>query len=194
MASNGSVTVWLGPLQAGDPAAVQHLWERYFDRMVGLARERLQSAPRRAADEEDVALSAFNSFCRAVQAGRFPRLDDRDSLWRLLMTLTARKACHLVRDETRLKRGGAAGGPARPADEATLEQVLSREPDPQLAAEVAEQCEALLQRLGDGELRQIALWRMEGYTAEEIAGRLGCAARSVRRKLQLIRTLWEDGP
>jgi DNA-directed RNA polymerase specialized sigma24 family protein len=74
------------------------------------------------------------------------------------------------------------------------ERVLSREPDPQLAAEVAEQCEALLQRLGDAELRQIALWQMEGYTAEEIAGRLGCAARLVRHKLQLIRTLWEDGP
>ena len=70
MASDGSVSRWIGPLQAGDPAAVQRLWERYFHRLVGLARAKLQNAPRRAADEEDVALSAFDSFCRNAGDGR----------------------------------------------------------------------------------------------------------------------------
>jgi hypothetical protein len=67
MSSEGSVTQWLGQLQAGDPAAVQPLWERYFQRLVGLARLKLRGAPRRAADEEDVALSAFDSFCRNAE-------------------------------------------------------------------------------------------------------------------------------
>ena len=58
----GSVTRWLGPLKAGDPAAVQQLWEHYFHQLVDLARAKLQNAPRRIADEEDIALSAFNSF------------------------------------------------------------------------------------------------------------------------------------
>src|SRR3954465_6949521 len=99
MSPEGSVTRWLAPLQAGDPAAAQQLWERYFRRLVGLARTKLRGAPRRAADEEDVALSAFDSFCRHAEAGRFPRLADRDSLWRLLVTVTARKAAHQARDE-----------------------------------------------------------------------------------------------
>jgi hypothetical protein len=55
-----------------------------------------------------VAVSAFDSFCRAAEGGRFPQLSDRNSLWRLLVVLTARKAAHLFHHETRLKRGGAA--------------------------------------------------------------------------------------
>jgi DNA-directed RNA polymerase specialized sigma24 family protein len=189
MSRPGSVTRWLGPLQAGEPAAAQQLWERYFRRLVGLARARLRGAPRRAADEEDVALSAFDSFCRNAEQGRFPQLADRDSLWRLLVTITARKAAHQVRDEGRRKRGGGAA-PAGDA-EAVLAEALSREPDPEFAAGVAEECQRLLDRLGDRDLRAVALLRMEGYSVEEVADKLGCAPRSVKRKLALIRTVWE---
>src|SRR5438874_3477307 len=95
---NDLVTVWLGQLVAGDPAAARPLWDRYFHRLVGLARKRLRDAPRRAADEEDVALSAFDSFCRNAEAGRFPDLTDRDGLWRGLATFTLRKATRHLRD------------------------------------------------------------------------------------------------
>src|SRR2546423_6809687 len=119
MPPDKSVTHWLNLLQSeGDAAAAQRLWERYFHRLVGLARAKLQGQPRRAADEEDVALSAFASFCRAAEAGRFPRLADRHDLWRLLVTLTERQASNLVRDEDRQKRGRGArpgeAGAARP--------------------------------------------------------------------------------
>ena len=190
MSAEGSVSRWLASLRAGDHAAAQRLWERYFRRLVGLARAKLQGAPRRAADEEDVALSAFDSFCRRAEAGSFPQLADRDSLWRLLVTITARKAVHQVRDEGRQKRGGAVRVTNADA-ESVLEEVLSREPSPEFAAEVAEECQRLLRRLGDKELEAAALLRMEGYTVEEVAGQLGCAPRSVKRKLALIRTIWE---
>lgn len=190
MSSEGSVTRWLGALQAGDSAAAQQLWERYFRRLVGLARHKLQGAARRVADEEDVALSAFDSFCRNAEQGRFPLLADRDSLWRLLVVVTARKAAHLVRDERRQKRGGDAVQAHGTAD-GILEKLLSQEPGPDFAAEVAEECQRLLQRLGDPELTSVALARMEGYTVEEIAAKIGCAPRSVKRKLRLIRTIWE---
>src|ERR1051326_8403596 len=106
MASEGSVTHWLGQLRSGDPAAAQQLWERYFQRLVQLARHKLRGVPRGVADEEDVALSAFDSFCRNLERDRWPQLLDRDNLWRLLVVITARKAHHLVRDERRQKRGG----------------------------------------------------------------------------------------
>ena len=191
MAPERSITRWLAPLQAGDAAAAQKLWEQYFQRLVGLARQKLQGSPCRVADEEDVALSAFDTFCRNAQQGRFPQLADRDDLWRLLVTLTARKASHLRRDENRLKRGG--GRQAEPADglESCLEEILSREPSPEFAAEVAEACQRLLASLGDAQLEEVARCKMEGYTTEEIAQRLKCAPRSVKRKVQLIRNLWE---
>jgi RNA polymerase sigma factor (sigma-70 family) len=198
MSSAGSVTAWIGRLKAGEAAAAQQLWERYFRRLVALARSKLQATPRRAADEEDVALSAFDSFCRAAQHGRFSRLTDRDDLWPLLVVLTLRKARRLARAERRRKRGGGAvldeaalSGPA--GGEPAFDQVLAREPTPEFAAQVAEGCRALLDRLGDADLRAIALLKMENYTTEEIAARLGCVPRTVRRRLQRIRSIWEKG-
>ena len=192
MGAEGSVTRWIGPLQAGEQAAAQELWERYFRRLVVLARKKLQGTRLAASDEEDIALSAFDSFCRGAEAGRFPNLRDRQELWRLLVVLTARKAAHLLRDQVRQKRGGQVVAPAQAAAEVGLEQLLSREPTPQFAAQVAEECQRLLDRLGDGELRTVALWKMEGYTHQEIAAKLGCVPRTVDRKLRAIRSLWEQ--
>jgi DNA-directed RNA polymerase specialized sigma24 family protein len=188
MASEGSVTLWIGALQGGDPAAAQQLWERYFRRLVGLARKKLQGAPRRGADEEDVALSALDSFCRGAERGRFAQLADRDSLWQVLAVITARKAAHLLRDESRQKRGGAA---VVEGDDAGLDQILSREPSPEFAAQVAEEWERLLGLLGDADLRAVALARLEGRSVEEIAAQVGFAPRSIKRKLKLIRDIWE---
>ncbi len=195
MTSHGSVTGWLGRVQQGDAAAATPLWQRYFHRLVGLARAALQGAPRRAADEEDVALGAFDSFCRGAEQGRFPDLRDRDSLWRFLVVLTARKAAHLKRDERRQKRGGGrildqgAAFPATAVDEeqADLEGIVSEEPTPAFAAQVGEECERLLRRLEEVGLRSLAVWKMEGYTNQEIATRLGCCVSTVERKLQVIR-------
>lgn len=187
MSSAGSVTHWVRLLQAGDHVAAQPLWERYFQQLVGLARARLQDTPRRAADEEDVALSAFDSFCRAAERHRFPQLTDRDDLWRLLVVITARKALRLAKHERRQKRGGG-----KVHDEAVLDQLADQEPTPDLAIQVAEECARLLESLGDGELRSIALWKMEGYTTEEMAAKLQCAPRTVERKLRRIRTIWTE--
>ena len=195
MASEGSVSRWIGPLKAGDPRAARELWERYFQRLVGVARKRLRVRAPRGADEEDIALSAFHSLCRGAQQGRFPRLDDRDDLWRLLVLLTARKASHLVRDEGRQKRGvqpvALPETPAPDAGENNWEQVLSREPTPEFAAQLAEECQRLLGLLEQSELRIIALRKMEGYTTEEIAQELECTPRTIFRKLGIIRGLWE---
>src|SRR5947209_9523450 len=107
MDATGSVTVLLNRLKLGDrDEAVRGLWEAYFRRLVGLARGHLKNRPRGPADEEDVALSAFDSFVRAAEAGRFPRLDDRDDLWQVLLVVTSRKAADAVQAEGRLKRGG----------------------------------------------------------------------------------------
>src|SRR6516164_3775705 len=106
MPSQGSITHWIDLLQAGDPDAVRPLWERYFGQLVHRARTALRGKANLGADEEDVALSAFDSFCRSTQQGRFPNLADRDDLWRLLVVFTARKASRLLRDASRHKCGG----------------------------------------------------------------------------------------
>jgi DNA-directed RNA polymerase specialized sigma24 family protein len=190
------VTALLEHLRAGDHAAAQPLWERYYPRLVGLARERLRGTPRRAADEEDVALSAFDSFCRGVEQGRFPDLKDRDGLWALLVLITVRKAADLVQYNRRDRRGGGRGrgdsalaGPDGDAGADGLAQVEAGDPTPDLAAQLAEEVQLLLDRLGSDELRAIAVGKLEGHTNAEIAGRLGCTTVSVERRLRLIRKI-----
>jgi RNA polymerase sigma factor (sigma-70 family) len=200
MSSGGSVTTWVGELRAGKHAAAQQLWERYFSRLVGLARTKLRGVRRGAADEEDVALSAFDSFSRGLAQGRFPRLDDRQNLWDLLVVITVRKAIDLRQRETRQKRGGGkvAGesvldGLLGPEEGGVgIEQVVGAEPTPALAAQVAEQVERLLALLPKEEVRTVARMKLEGYTNAEIAERLGCADATVERRLALIRSLWKE--
>ena len=193
MSEPGSVTQWIPQLKAGDPAAAQRLWARYFADLVRLARARLRKASRAAEDEEDVALSAFDSFCTATAQGRFPRLDDRDDLWRVLVTVTERKASDLLRRQRRLKRGGGRVAPeidvAGP-EEDLLDHLAGTAPTPEFAALVAEEYRLRLAALSDEALRQVAVLKMEGYSNEEIAGRLGLGLRSVVRQLDRIRRTW----
>lgn len=199
-ASEGSITRCVGDLKAGDQAAAQVLWERYFDRLVRLARRRLAMSRRIGADEdeEDAALSAFDSFCAGLAGGRFPRLEDRGDLWRLLVVITARKAAAQADRRRALKRGGDrfridpghGNGDDSAGSQDPLIQLVASEPSPEFAAMVADETTYLLERLGDDALRQIALLRMEGYTSDEIADRLGCARRTVARRLDLIRQIW----
>jgi len=192
-----SVTRWIASLKAGDRDAAQRLWERYFEALARLARARLRGVNRAAADEEDAALSAFDSFCRGAACNHYPRLDDRDDLWRLLVVITERKALDQARRQGRLKRGGGrilgtselAGGDLEGGGVAG---VAAPEPTPEFAAMVADECGHLLGRLRDDGLRQVARLKMEGYTREEVAERLGCSLRSVARKLELIRRTWGD--
>jgi DNA-directed RNA polymerase specialized sigma24 family protein len=191
----GSVTRWVGGLKAGDPEAARRLWERYFADLVRLARARLRDAPRAAADEEDAALSAFDSLCRGAEHGRFPRLDDRDDLWRVLVTITARKAADLVQHERRLKRGGGHVRTEADLAAAALEaggvgQVPASEPSPELAALLADECRLLFDALPKESLREVARLRLEGYSDREIAARQDCVLSTVERRLRTIRSLW----
>ena len=197
MAAQDPVTLWITQLKQGDPVAAQKLWDGYFPRLVGLARAKLRGTPRRAADEEDVALSAFDSFCRRAGRGQFPQLGNRDDLWQLLALITARKAVDLVQHDRRKKRGGGDvdGESALFGPDGTgpgFDRVVGSEPTPEFAVQMAEECRRLLDRLGDDDLRAVALWRMEDRTVEEIATLLGCVPRTVERKLRMIRDIWSS--
>ncbi|MGO8747053.1 MAG: ECF-type sigma factor [Thermoguttaceae bacterium] len=179
-----SVTQWIAGLKAGNAAAADQLWQRYFDRLVRLARKKLGSAPRRMADEEDVAANVFRNLWQGAEEGRFPELRDRGNLWPLLVVLTTRRARDLVRDEGR--RGGEGG-----SDE--LENVIEQEPSPDFAAMMAENVSRLFSMLTP-ELREIAERKLEGHENAQIALALGYGLRTIERRLQQIRRIWDTDP
>lgn len=186
MPASGSVTAWIVSLKAGEAAAAEPLWERYFARLVGLARRKLSATSQRLADEEDVALSAFKSLCQGAVEGRFPRLTDRDDLWPLLVVLTARKSIDVLRSEGRAKRGGPQKSTA---DE--ILHVVSQEPTPEFASQMNDYCEWLLSQLDPGP-REVALLKLDGFTNQEAAEKLGCGVRTIERRLELIRRVWAE--
>ena len=195
-----SITLWLEKLAGGDQDATRRIWEQYYERLLHVARHRLGRSPRRVADEEDVVLSAFNSFCAGVAAGRFPHLRDRDDLWRLLLTITARKAVSLLRWQHCRRRGGravrgdSAFGKQASDRTAGIDEVLGGEPTPELAAVMTEEFGRLIDLLDDASLRLIAVLKLEAYTNEEIARSLDCCVATVERKLARIRKTWSTGP
>jgi DNA-directed RNA polymerase specialized sigma24 family protein len=198
MVDNSPVTCLLDGLKAGDGRDIQRLFDLYFERLVRLAGSRMPQGSRRAFDEEDVALSAFRSFCQRAGEGQFPRLDDRDDLWRILATITTRKLLTTLRHHGRLKRGGghvageSAVGAGGTADEG-LALALSREPTPDDVAEFADEYDRLFRRLDDPVLKLVALRRLEGHSSEEIATEIGTSVRTVDRKIRLVRAVWEEG-
>ncbi len=191
------VSLWLEGLAAGDAAAAQRIWHRYIDQMLALARKRLAGGKRRVADEEDLTVSAFHSLCRRAKQGQFPDLKDRESLWKLLTTIIARKAtAEIRRNRTRKRGGGKVSGESAlfhvdaSHAPAGLDNLAGTDPTPEFAAEMAEQCARLLDSLPD-DCRQIALFKLDGCSNDEIAEKLNVAPRTIERKLASIRSLWQ---
>ncbi len=197
MTHEGSVTKLIGRAQHGDDDAFGELFRRYFPRLVGLARKRLAGIPDPEADEEDAALAAMASFCRRAPAGQFGQLTDRNSLWSLLATITARKVSQQIKRRTRPKRDPRHG--VRSLQEANnsnehplADEFFSREPTPEDAAMFVEDFNRLLGLLCDPTLQQVALQTLEGYSTTEIAETLGRTKRTVERKLESIRQIWSE--
>jgi DNA-directed RNA polymerase specialized sigma24 family protein len=198
VSSERSISRWIEEIKRGSPDAAEVIWDRYFPQLVQLAREKLRGLPGRMADEEDVALSALDSFCRGAQRGRFPDLADRQGLWRLLFQITLHKAAELARHERRqIRGGGRVQGESALDGSAPGGQCLGQIPgdvvSPEFAATMADQCRRLLQCL-EPDLQSLALAKMEGYSNEELAQRTGRSLRTVERRLHLIRRKWEEQP
>jgi DNA-directed RNA polymerase specialized sigma24 family protein len=198
MVGDDSVTFWLDGVKLGDDQATGKLWDRYFQRLVRVAARKLSRNQRRDVDEEDVALSAFHSFCERVGRGQFHGLAGRDELWRLLVVITTRKIVAIARNRACKKRGaGRVVGESAllespdTGDEG-LARFVGREPSPEFAAQLAEDYRRLMEALVDDTLRTIAVMRLEGHKVGEIARRLAISPRSIERKLHLIRQVWEQ--
>ncbi len=198
MASYGSVTRLVQLLRSGDPAerdmAARLIWLRYFRDLLELARNNLDRRIRRREDEEDVLQSMYKSFCLRQQRGEFD-LAGRDALWKLLVTITLRKARTAAKRQGREMRD--VGREQTIADHDgprsaywALEQMDAAGPSPAEAAILNEALERRLEALADPELRRIALLRLGGYTNREIADGLDCTERSVERRLERIRSKW----
>ncbi len=192
------VTLWIQQFADDPDSNTNRIWQNYYQKLIHVARRKLRDMPRRHLDEEDVATDAMNSLFKGIQSGRFPDLNDRQGLWKILLTITARKAAKAIRSNMAEKRGGGQirgeSVFAKTDDSSAmgLGNILGPEPTPEFAEDIAKSCEDMLLVLDDDVLKSIALMKLEGYSNDEIATRLDVAVRTVERKLSRIRTIWAD--
>lgn len=196
----GTITALIDDMKQGDAAAFEHLWARCFSTIVKLARQRLGSARKRVEDEDDVAAVVFQKLYFASVNGKLPELTDRQSLWRLLITMTRHAALDSISREQRAKRGGGhVRGDSIVEDPnlvipnsgpSVFDNFISQFPTPASVVSLKELVDQWLERLPDDESRQIALLRLEGFGTDEIAVQLGLPLRTAERRLQQIRSAW----
>ena len=189
MTSSGSITHLIPGLFSGDHESQCKILDRFWSWLTSQARLRLAGMPQGLGDEEDVALSAFDVFCRAVQKTDGPQIEDRDQLWSILAITTTRKAKDHLKRERRQRRGG---GSHRVGDDEMLDGLSDTALDPEFSAMMADQCRLLLDALDDPELEAVALWKLDGFTHEEIAEKIGGTRWTVHRMLKVIRGIWEQ--
>lgn len=181
MGDDDPVTQWLADLKADERAAAELLWQRYWRRVAGLARKILSAGRAGGADEEDVAQSVFRSFFVRARDGRFPRLEDRQDLWKLLATITIRKALKQKRRQARQ--------PAAVEEIDSISSELARAPGHEVVAVLKDEVQRLLSLLDEGSQR-VAGCLLEGQTNQEISEACGVSLSTVERKRKLIRETW----
>ncbi len=188
-----SITVWFEQLRRGDPNAAAKLWHRFFDRLVTYSRAKMETMNRRVSDEEDIAAGVMTALCVCADRGKLPVIENRESLWRLLLTWTRHDIADQARANRSLKRGGGhVRGDSVFGNVTGLECVVDRVSPPEILMQMQEQCEKLLARLPDDILRTIAVRRMEGHSSCEISEELVITQRTVQRKLDMIRGYWSE--
>ena len=180
-----SITGWFHALRDGDDAAAEQLWNRYFHRLTGFARTQLANSP--VYDEEDLAVSVFDALCQATRDGRYENVENREELWRLLVTISNRKAIDRYRHVTAQRRSG------NQSSSVDLDaEIASAVKDPAWEVTLAEQCQTLINALDEGQMRDVALLKLEDLTNQQIADQLKVSERTVRRTIHLIRRIWQQ--
>lgn len=191
--TDGSITEKLHQMKTGNEQATEQVWNRYFRRLVGLVRHRLGGRRLGEADEEDVAALAFASFCDGLKHDRFPKMENRDDLWKLLAAIASRKSCDAITRSRRQKRGGGlvATESAMPGTQGA-DGLIADGPTPEFQVSTEEWLDGLLNCLSDEVEKKIALLRLDGWAMKEIAKELGVSLRTVERRLNMIREKWSQ--
>ena len=181
----------LAGLRSGDDDACAEFWNAYGPILENVADKQLSGRMRRRVGSDDIVQSACRTFFRRVSQGQFD-LPDAEALWRLICSITLNKARRAARDQSRQRRSidreqdidARAHGETAPS--ANLE---ANAPSPFDAAELADQMEALLSSLNEQECVMLDL-KLQQFTNDEIAEKVGCSERTVRRVIKRLQDEW----
>ncbi len=189
MSQGASFDDLLTRLRTGDDQAAKAIFDRFANRLIGVARARLGQRFRPKLDPEDVVQSVYKSFFVRFAEGQF-ELKTWDNLWALLTVLTVRKCGHRI-EYFQAARRDVRGEVAPPAGDSSASwEALAREPTPVEAALLTEVVEQLMRTLEPRHQEIVAL-TLQGLTPPEVSASVGCSERTVRRVLEQVRNWLE---
>jgi len=188
MSDENSFHDLLARLDQGQGDAQTEVFRRFAERLVKLARARLDDRIRKTTDPEDVMQSVWRSFFTRQQAGKF-ELQDWGGLWAVLAVMTVRKCGRRSMAAQRAKRDVTRE--SNPQSSATDDssfrwEAVDRAPTPDEAATLTEMVEQVMSGLDDREQNIFSL-RLQGFTVSEISEQVDLTERSIHRKLAAIR-------
>lgn len=179
-------------LRLGDEEVVAEFFRSYGKPLQELADRHIAAGLRRRMGPESAALSACRTFLRRAQEGQFS-LQGNEELWRLLCAITLSKVREQARFHLRQRRG--IGREVELRSESDSRETLAfdqaaPEPGPDEAAAIAECFEQLFESLEEEE-RQMVELKLQDFNNLEIAERMGCSERTVRRLMGRVRARLE---
>lgn len=187
MSDSPSFVDLMSGLRAGEDTAAFELVQRFSDRLMALARSRLDQRLKQRVDPEDVLQSVFGSFLGRVAQGQFD-LKNWNDLAALLVQITMRKCYRQWNLHQAIRRDVRQESPQRqkpgPNDESFA--LVSLDPTPSQAAVLEETVTQLLTAF-EGREREMLGLALQGYSAQEIGERVDRTERTVRRFLQMVR-------
>jgi RNA polymerase sigma-70 factor (ECF subfamily) len=188
MAPNPSFDDLMARLRTGDDEAAAQVFNRFANRLIVLARQRLGPRIRQKLDPEDVLQSVFRSFFVHQAAGQITGLESWDSLWAMLVVITLRKCGRQIKFYRSASRDVRREIPVLGADSDSSSDggTSSDEPTPSEAAMLAETVEQLMNDL-DERHRAILTLGLQGFSARDISEKLHCTERMAYRVLDRVK-------
>lgn len=157
--------------------------ERFTGRLVRLAKSRMPSRLQRRLDPEDIVQSVFRSFFSRNEDGRF-EFGEAADVWRLLAAITYRKVQRSIRFHHQQQRDLKQEAPS--SDDAPPAQDVS--PTASSLVVMIELLDGILEQIPETH-REILQLRLEEYSIDEIAKKVGVSSRTVNRALALVRRI-----
>jgi RNA polymerase sigma-70 factor (ECF subfamily) len=188
-ASIAELDRWIVGLRQGHPDTLTDFWKRFGPLLERLAEKNMAPGLRPRLGPEDVVQSVCRTFFRRAKEGQF-QLDDQDNLWRLLVAITLTKIREKTRYHMRDKRGMQHERALAAGDDSVGPALPAAGPTPAEMAEFTDLLEATLAGL-DEEERQVIQLKLQEFTHDEVAEKLGCSERTVRRILKKVQTRLE---
>jgi len=188
---SGSITRLLHQLHTQDEQVVQDVFNYYFQRLAGLARQHLRNLGGvRFSDEEDLAMLVLKAFLQDASSAEIGELRSRHDVWRMLAKRTRFRAINLVRDDGRL-RGNEVGESVFRDGEGKYDPLgIQHQPGGSSDDPVDHLYQELLSRLSDPFQQRVASLLLDGQDVPQIAEQTGKAITTIYRKIGKIKKCW----